>query len=183
MLYGTIAQETIAQEQAHRGKISDLPTPDELPSCLGRYQIEALLGRGWMSAAYQAHDTQLDRRVALKVPKFETNTTSRLMDRFYREARSAANLAHPNLCPVFDVGEVDGTHYIAMALIKGGKLIYHQYPALMNASQDQAKGFENGSTNLNNTEVTESGSDGNDEARTAGAAVTRNQPAETTDTG
>ena len=131
----TIPDATIAPEQNARvqnatgqsqhGKISNHPTTSETPTNLGRYQIEALLGRGGMGSVYRAHDTQLDRKVALKVPKFEANTNSRLIDRFYREARSAANLAHPNLCPVFDVGEVDGTHYIAMALIKGDTLSSH----------------------------------------------------------
>lgn len=131
----TIPDATIAPEQNATGqtgagqtehrKISNHPTTSEAPTNLGRYQIEALLGRGGMGSVYRAHDTQLDRKVALKVPKFEANTNSRLIDRFYREARSAANLAHPNLCPVFDVGEVDGTHYIAMALIKGDTLSSH----------------------------------------------------------
>ncbi len=114
-----------ATGQSQHGKIGNHPTTSETPTNLGRYQIEALLGRGGMGSVYRAHDTQLDRKVALKVPKFEANTNSRLIDRFYREARSAANLAHPNLCPVFDVGEVDGTHYIAMALIKGDTLSSH----------------------------------------------------------
>lgn len=121
----TIAPEQNAFENAEHGNISNHPASSETPTNLGRYQIETLLGRGGMGSVYQAHDTQLDRKVALKVPKFEANTNSRLIDRFYREARSAANLAHPNLCPVFDVGEVDGTHYIAMALIKGDTLSSH----------------------------------------------------------
>ena len=116
---------TIAQGEMQQGRTNNDLTGSETPANLGRYQIEALLGRGGMGSVYRAHDTQLDRKVALKVPKFESNTKSRLVDRFYREARSAANLAHPNLCPVFDVGEVDGTHYIAMALIKGDTLSSH----------------------------------------------------------
>ncbi len=116
---------TIAQEHTDPENRGHSTHSTETPTSLGRYQIEALLGRGGMGSVYQAHDTQLDRKVALKVPKFESNTNSRLIDRFYREARSAANLAHPNLCPVFDVGEVDGTHYIAMALIKGDTLSSH----------------------------------------------------------
>jgi len=121
----TTLDATIAQGEMQQGRISNDLTGSEAPANLGRYQIEALLGRGGMGSVYRAHDTQLDRKVALKVPKFESNTKSRLVDRFYREARSAANLAHPNLCPVFDVGEVDGTHYIAMALIKGDTLSSH----------------------------------------------------------
>ncbi|MAI69467.1 MAG: hypothetical protein CMM01_00935 [Rhodopirellula sp.] len=120
-----IPDATIAQEQTEHGKRSTHAGVHETPAHLGRYQIEDLLGRGGMGSVYRAHDTQLDRKVALKVPKFEANTNSRLIDRFYREARSAANLAHPNLCPVFDVGEFDGIHYIAMALIKGDTLSSH----------------------------------------------------------
>lgn len=121
----TLAPEQLAPEPIEHGKSSNHPAASKTPAGLGRYQIEALLGRGGMGSVYRAHDTQLDRKVALKVPKFEANTNSRLIERFYREARSAANLAHPNLCPVFDVGEVDGTHYIAMALIKGDTLSSH----------------------------------------------------------
>ncbi len=121
----TVSDETLTQDLIERGQTGDNSTNGETPSRLGRYQIEALLGRGGMGSVYRAHDTQLDRKVALKVPKFEAKTNATLVDRFYREARSAANLAHPNLCPVFDVGEVDGTHYIAMALIKGDTLSNH----------------------------------------------------------
>lgn len=122
---GPIAGATLAQDPTDHSKRSENLTGGETPTSLGRYQIEALLGRGGMGSVYRAHDTQLDRKVALKVPKFEAKTNSILVDRFYREARSAANLAHPNLCPVFDVGEVNGTHYIAMALIKGDTLSSH----------------------------------------------------------
>ena len=97
-------------------------TTDEIPEKLGRYTIKETLGRGGMGSVYLAHDSQLARDVALKVPKFDSGTNPNLVNRFYREARSAANLSHPNLCPVFDVGEIDGTHYIAMAYIKGRPL-------------------------------------------------------------
>jgi hypothetical protein len=80
-----------------------------------------------MGSVYLAHDTQLDRRVALKVPHFRTegdaSEPNRLdVDRFYREARIAATLDHPNLCPVYDVGQIDGIHYLSMAYIKGRPL-------------------------------------------------------------
>ena len=89
---------------------------------LGRYEILSLLGRGGMGSVYLAHDTQLDRKVGLKVPKFEDNGDPKLFARFYREARSAANVSHPNLCPVYDVGEIDGVHFIAMAYVQGHPL-------------------------------------------------------------
>ena len=95
---------------------------DSLPEVFGRYRIEKQLGRGAMGAVYLAHDTQLDRPVALKTPTFNTTTDAEMVERFYREARAAANLRHAGICPVFDVGEIDGTHYISMAYIEGKPL-------------------------------------------------------------
>lgn len=88
----------------------------------GRYRIRKELGRGAMGAVYLAHDEQLDREVALKIPKFDADTNEELLERFYREARAAAALQHPGICPVYDVGELDGQHYITMAFIKGRPL-------------------------------------------------------------
>jgi serine/threonine protein kinase len=95
--------------------------PAALPAPFGRYRLERLLGEGGMGSVYLAHDTQLDRLVALKVPRFGPED-SVLRERFWREARAAATLRHPNLCPVFDVGEQDGVHYLTMAYIEGGSL-------------------------------------------------------------
>ena len=88
----------------------------------GRYQILECLGQGAMGAVYKARDTQLDRIVALKIPKFSAQAEPGLLERFYREARSAATLSHPNICPVYDVGEHAGTHYISMGYIEGRPL-------------------------------------------------------------
>jgi serine/threonine protein kinase len=95
----------------------------------GRYRIIKRLGRGAMGSVYLAHDTHLDRRVALKIPHFRTEggaaagQPNRLdLDRFYREARIAATFDHPNLCPVYDVGQTGGIHYLSMAYIKGRPL-------------------------------------------------------------
>jgi len=87
----------------------------------GRYRIMKSLGEGSMGSVYLAHDTQLDRKVALKIPKFD-KSESKHIDRFLREARSAATLNHPNICQVFDVGEIDGTHFMTMAYIAGHTL-------------------------------------------------------------
>src|SRR4051812_34074977 len=75
-----------------------------------------------MGAVYLAHDTQLDRRVALKVPHFTPEDGPEVIDRFYREARAAATFDHPNLCPIYDVGQVDGIHYLTMPYIVGKSL-------------------------------------------------------------
>ncbi len=88
----------------------------------GRYRIRKVLGQGAMGIVYLAHDTQLDRQVALKIPKFSGEDSDDALARFYREARSAAALRHANICPVFDVGQIEGQHYIAMAFIEGRPL-------------------------------------------------------------
>tara|TARA_R110002167_G_scaffold148524_1_gene341489 strand:+ start:13971 stop:18884 length:4914 start_codon:yes stop_codon:yes gene_type:complete len=86
----------------------------------GRYWIEEILGEGAMGAVYLAHDQELDRRVALKVPKIDASDSAQeLLERFYREARAAATLRHRGICPVYDVGTEDGVSYIAMAYIPG----------------------------------------------------------------
>jgi hypothetical protein len=96
--------------------------PDELPAAFGRYRLLKLLGKGGMGAVYLAHDTQLDRPVALKVPFFSRADGPPILARFYREARSAATVLHPNVCPVYDVGEVGGVPYLTMAFIEGKSL-------------------------------------------------------------
>ena len=92
---------------------------DQLPRGFGRYRIIERLGEGGMGSVYLAHDTQLDRQVALKVPHFRPEEGPEMVERFYREARAAAALEHPNLCPVHDVGEIDGIPYLTMAYIDG----------------------------------------------------------------
>jgi serine/threonine protein kinase len=86
----------------------------------GRYQITRLLGRGGMGAVYLAYDSQLHRYVALKTPKLGSNPDS--VKRFYREARAAATLRSPYICPVYDVGQIGGIHYLSMAFIDGKPL-------------------------------------------------------------
>ncbi|MCM2370443.1 serine/threonine-protein kinase [Aporhodopirellula aestuarii] len=93
-----------------------------LPMTLGRYELFKLLGKGGMGAVYQARDTLLGRDVAIKVPKFGPGVPDQLVKRFHREARAAASLSHPNLCPVFDVGREGEIDFIAMAFINGRPL-------------------------------------------------------------
>ena len=75
-----------------------------------------------MGSVYLAHDTQLDRPVALKVPHFEARDGAQVLARFYREARAAATVLHPNICPLHDVGEIDGMPYLTMAYVEGKAL-------------------------------------------------------------
>ena len=68
-----------------------------LPEQFGRYRIQKQLGRGGMGTVYLAHDTQIDRPVALKVPHAHVAQDAEALERFYREARSAGGLNHPNI--------------------------------------------------------------------------------------
>src|SRR5262245_30248835 len=92
-----------------------------LPETFGRYRIVRPLGEGGMGSVYLAQDTQLDRLVALKVPRLgdDEQPAPHELARFFREARAAASLLHPNLCPIHDVGELDGTPYLTMAYLEG----------------------------------------------------------------
>lgn len=85
----------------------------------GRYVIERELGKGAMGVVYLAEDTQLRRKVALKVPSRASLEQSDALERFYREARTAGTLHHTNICPVFDVGTIDDVHYLTMGYICG----------------------------------------------------------------
>ncbi len=92
-----------------------------LPAEFGRYRILSLLGKGGMGAVYLAEDTQLGRKVALKLPSFDVSETKRL-ERFVREAKASAGLQHPNICAVFDAGVIAGRPFISMAYIHGKTL-------------------------------------------------------------
>ncbi|NTU83764.1 MAG: serine/threonine protein kinase, partial [Chloroflexales bacterium] len=89
---------------------------------LGRYFIKELLGRGGMAAVYRAADTVLQRDIALKVLYPQYSDDASLIERFKREAVTAASLEHPSIVPVYDVGEQDGMAYIAMKLLSGRTL-------------------------------------------------------------
>jgi predicted RNA-binding Zn-ribbon protein involved in translation (DUF1610 family)/predicted Ser/Thr protein kinase len=71
---------------------------------------------------YRAYDTQLDREVAVKIPRRGALETADQVQRFLREARSGGKLSHPNICPIHDVGELQGNHYIVMGFIEGSPL-------------------------------------------------------------
>ncbi|NTW03256.1 MAG: protein kinase, partial [Oscillochloris sp.] len=89
---------------------------------LGRYTITELLGRGGMAAVYRATDTVLQRDVALKILYPQYSDDQSLVERFTREAVTAAALEHPHIVPVYDVGEHEGMAYIAMKLLSGETL-------------------------------------------------------------
>jgi eukaryotic-like serine/threonine-protein kinase len=88
---------------------------------VGRFQLRELLGDGGFGQVYQAYDPRLDRDVALKVLK-QANPGERVMQRFFREARAAARLAHPNVVAVHDAGCDNGRCWIAYAFVDGRPL-------------------------------------------------------------
>jgi serine/threonine protein kinase len=124
---GQIGRIEVAPPQPLISAAHDDRVAIPLPKQFGRYRILEQLGTGAMGAIYLANDTELGRQVALKVPHLrrgrDGTTPDRCdLDRFYREARAAATLDHPNLCPVYDVGQIDGIPYLSMAYIKGRPL-------------------------------------------------------------
>src|SRR6266508_2733759 len=88
----------------------------------GRFRVEQRIGQGGMAVVYRATDVQLDRPVALKVLHDQFSADGELLERFQREARAAAGLNHPNIVDVYDVGSIDGSHYIVMGFVDGEDL-------------------------------------------------------------
>lgn len=97
-------------------------SPAALPCRMGRYRVERELGQGGMGAVYLAHDTVLERQVALKFPKFGNRDATKLISRFSKEARSMAAIRHPNLCAIYDLGKIDEFHFLSMEFIEGKTL-------------------------------------------------------------
>ena len=88
----------------------------------GRYRVVERIGSGGMADVYRAEDTHLGREVALKMLHRRFAQDAEFVERFRREAKSAAGLQHPNVVGVFDRGEHDGTYYIAMECLAGRTL-------------------------------------------------------------
>jgi WD40 repeat protein len=92
------------------------------PPTFARYVIEKVIGRGGMGVVYKAHDPELKRTVALKVLLAADHASSEEIQRFFREAESAAKLQHPNIVPIHELSVHAGKHYYTMDLIEGAPL-------------------------------------------------------------
>ncbi len=86
---------------------------------LGRYEIRSKIGEGGMGEVYLAQDLKLDRKVALKILPTEIASDPQRLRRFLQEARAAAALKHPNIAHIYEIGETDDQHFIAMEYIEG----------------------------------------------------------------
>ena len=97
--------------------------PDSrLGTDLGPFHIERVLGRGGMGVVYLAEQTELGRKVALKLLPDELAQDADFRARFERESRLAASIDHPNIIPLYEAGEIDGTAFLAMRYVEGTDL-------------------------------------------------------------
>src|SRR6476646_1708973 len=90
---------------------------------LGPYEIVDPIGAGGMGEVYRARDTRLQRDVAVKALPADVTRTPQARDRFRREAHAVAALQHPNICAIYDVGDLtEGDTYLVMELLQGETL-------------------------------------------------------------
>lgn len=126
------ASESLQQSLANRETVAPSGLEDStptgsgpftaLPSQFGRYRVTKLLGYGAMGTVYLAFDPELDKEVALKIPKADLAKDPALWERFQREARATGDLDFPSICGMYEIGQIDGTHYISMQYIDGRPL-------------------------------------------------------------
>src|SRR5450432_1307356 len=109
---------------AYKPESPDSPTVDAgLPKHIGRFRVERLLGKGGFGLVYLAHDGQLQRLVAIKVPHRNLVDRPEAAEAYLTEARTVANLDHPNIVPVHDVGSTDDCPcYVVSKYIDGTDL-------------------------------------------------------------
>src|SRR5438552_3244325 len=155
-------------ESISRLKNSPMSVPTNTK--LGRYEIRAKIGEGGMGEVYLAQDTKLDRKVALKILPAEVAADRNRMERFIREAKAAAALNHPNIAHIYEIGEHDGTNFIAMEHIDGqtlrelirnhtdlGKLLRHLQHAAEGLAKAHAAGIVHRDLKPENIMVTRDG--------------------------
>src|SRR6266436_4342737 len=94
----------------------------DIGSRLGRYEIRSLIGKGGMGVVYCAHDTELNRDVAVKVLPADVSEDAERLSRFKQEAQALARLNHPNIVSILDVGSDAGSFFVVSELLEGQTL-------------------------------------------------------------
>ena len=108
---------------------------DDLPSPFGRFRIIKRLGQGGMGVVYLAHDTETDRRVALKLPHAQFEQSADDIARFSSARPAAATSEHPNFCRIHDVGRIDGPLYCDVLHRRPPLGVAHQFRAPLRAGR------------------------------------------------
>jgi eukaryotic-like serine/threonine-protein kinase len=116
------------------------PLPQRLPSRIGHYAIARKLGEGGMGVVYAARDERLERTVAVKTMSSLTNDDT-ARKRFWREARAAASVNHPNICQIYEIGEDTSGLFIAMELLEGESLAERLRAGPLSVSDTMPIGF------------------------------------------
>jgi eukaryotic-like serine/threonine-protein kinase len=109
----------VGPEQARGLLTGSMPQPMQT---IGDYQLVREIGRGGMGVVYEAWQLSLKRRVALKILPFTVSHDAKQISRFKNEAQAAAQVQHPNIVPVYAIGEENGVHYYVMQLVDGQSL-------------------------------------------------------------
>ena len=117
-LLSSLARETPREVRA--------ATPAAPPVAIGRYRVHRLVGAGGMGIVYAAYDPELERTVAVKL--LNGRSDGALQTRLKREAQAMAQVVHPNVMPVHDVGEIDGRIFVVMELVAGETLAAYATP-------------------------------------------------------
>ncbi len=133
-----------------RAKLAEAAAPP--PVELGDFRIIEEIARGGMGVVYEAEQVTLGRRVAVKVLPQQALGSERDVQRFEREAQTAAKLHHTNIVPVFGVGEQDGVHYIVMQLIRGVGLdeIFVELKRILEDAPDDENGSQQATSRSSN---------------------------------
>jgi WD40 repeat protein len=120
------AEETQADKGDCRSSSKgQTPFPAAYPRKFGRFELLAKVGVGGFASVYKARDPELDRIVAIKIPRLGGLASGEDLDRFLREARSMARLRHPGIVPVHEVGQEDGLPYLVSEFVQGITLGEH----------------------------------------------------------